>query len=73
MELIRRHFETLPSTNEWAKAHLSSFDPIQLTLVTADTQTAGRGQYGRVWLSPPKSNLYLTFCFFIPEKRSPTL
>ena len=26
----------------------------------AETQTAGRGRLGRVWVSPPKSNIYLS-------------
>jgi BirA family biotin operon repressor/biotin-[acetyl-CoA-carboxylase] ligase len=67
MELIHLHFETLSSTNDWAKRNLHSFDRSKLTLISAETQTAGRGQYGRKWISPSKINLYLTYCFF-PEK-----
>ncbi|MFN0064628.1 MAG: biotin--[acetyl-CoA-carboxylase] ligase [Chlamydiales bacterium] len=65
MELIHHHFETISSTNDWAKAHMASFGQKELTLVTADTQEAGRGQYGRVWISPPQKNFYGTFSFFI--------
>ncbi|MDE1893319.1 MAG: biotin--[acetyl-CoA-carboxylase] ligase [Pseudomonadota bacterium] len=31
-----------------------------LSIVLAETQTAGRGRRGRVWLSPPGLNLYLS-------------
>lgn len=62
-------FDTLPSTNEWAKAHLDTFSREGLTLISAASQTAGRGRFGRTWFSPPHLNLYATFCFFIePEK-----
>jgi BirA family biotin operon repressor/biotin-[acetyl-CoA-carboxylase] ligase len=30
------------------------------TVVTADQQTEGRGRMGREWISPPRSNLYLS-------------
>jgi len=30
------------------------------TVVTADAQTAGKGRLGRVWISPPGVNLYLS-------------
>ncbi len=30
------------------------------TVVVADTQTAGRGRFGRVWFSPPKRNIYMS-------------
>lgn len=53
-----RHFETLGSTNDEAKALARAGAP-EGTLVWADEQTAGRGRRGRVWLSPP-GNLYLS-------------
>lgn len=37
-----------------------------LTVITANTQTAGRGRFKRVWRSPPDVNIYATFCFFVP-------
>ncbi len=64
MEIIYRHFETLPSTNDWAKAHLSSFSREALHVISSDCQTSGRGRYGRKWISPRGSNLYATFVFF---------
>lgn len=35
----------------------------------ADTQTAGRGRHGRVWLSGP-GNLHITLCVVVPETRA---
>lgn len=58
------HFPRLSSTNDWAKAECVTFPRDQITLVTADLQTEGRGQYGRRWHSPEENNLYATFSFF---------
>jgi BirA family biotin operon repressor/biotin-[acetyl-CoA-carboxylase] ligase len=55
------HFETLPSTNDFAKAHLSLFPKEGYSLITAEEQTAGRGRFSRTWYSPKGKNLYATF------------
>lgn len=52
------HFETLASTNEtawqlWQKGKIPPF------AVTAERQTAGKGQWGRQWVSP-SGGLYLS-------------
>ena len=48
-----------------------SFDADQFTCITAQQQTAGRGQFRRKWLSPPgQNNIYATFFFRIPKKTS---
>lgn len=44
-----------------------------MTVVSADEQTAGRGQYGRQWISPNSGNLYASFCFFISEDQKDAL
>ncbi len=46
-------FETLESTNQTA------FSCPPGTVVMAETQTAGKGRYGRTWQSP-KGNLYMS-------------
>lgn len=73
MDLIRLHFATIDSTNTWAKQNAHTFSADKLTLVTADTQTAGRGRFKRKWVSPPNQNVYATFCFFIGREQQPIL
>ncbi|MEM8782397.1 MAG: biotin--[acetyl-CoA-carboxylase] ligase [Planctomycetota bacterium] len=48
----REHFETIDSTNA-AAARWAADHPDGVALFTATTQTAGRGQWGRDWQSPP--------------------
>ena len=70
----RIHFETIGSTNTWAKEHLNEFDPELVSLITAGMQTAGRGRFTRRWESPPQENVYATFVFFLnPERESAVL
>ena len=68
MEIIYRHFDSLPSTNDWAKIHLETLSRAALTVITAVTQTQGRGRYGKRWISPAGENLYATFVFFTPTQ-----
>ena len=65
MELTRIHFDTIDSTNTWAKQNAHKLESDKITLVTTDTQTAGRGRFKRKWVSPPHQNIYASFCFFI--------
>jgi len=69
MDIIRHHFATIDSTNNWAKHNSHSFSRDKISLVTADEQTAGRGRFKRKWESPPLQNIYATFCFFIEKHR----
>jgi BirA family transcriptional regulator, biotin operon repressor / biotin---[acetyl-CoA-carboxylase] ligase len=52
-------FDVLASTNASTHALGWRGDP-EGTIVLADEQTAGRGQAGRVWISPPRCNLYVS-------------
>lgn len=70
MDVATFHFDTIDSTNTWAKQNAHLFDYHQITLITADEQTAGRGRFKRTWLSPAQQNIYATFCFFVDPKRS---
>lgn len=63
------HFETIGSTNTWAKEHIDQLATEGVTLITAHKQTAGRGRFKRRWQSPAGLNIYATFCFFIDVKR----
>ena len=66
MEINDIHLESVDSTNQYAKTHYSQFDPDQLTCISAEEQTAGRGRLQRRWESPKGKNIYVTFCFRLP-------
>lgn len=59
-------FDRIGSTNAWAKDHASSLAPNHITCITADEQSAGRGRYGRPWVSP-KGNIYSSLFFSLPK------
>jgi len=52
-------FESTASTNDVA-ARLAAAGASEGTVVVAETQTAGRGRHGRVWLSPAGAGLYVS-------------
>lgn len=64
--------DTVHSTHTYAKEHASDFAAQELTCITAEEQTAGKGQFQRKWISPRDVNLYISFYFQIPP-RSPYL
>ena len=53
----RQHFDEVDSTNRVA---LDWHDAPHGALVSADSQTAGRGRLGRSWHSPPGKGLYFS-------------
>ena len=55
-------FDTLDSTNAWAMQH-SREGPVKPFACIADSQTQGRGRRGRRWVSPPRSNIYLSLAW----------
>lgn len=60
------HLDTVDSTNTYAKQHSASFPKGQITCITAEEQTAGKGRFQRTWISPRGVNLYATFYFTLP-------
>ena len=60
------HLELVDSTNTYAQKHCGAFPKNQITCVTAEEQSAGRGRYQRRWISPRGVNLYATFYFSLP-------
>ena len=52
------HLETVTSTNEYLKAFVADGVP---RFTMADEQTAGKGRYGRRWLSEKGQGLYVSF------------
>jgi BirA family biotin operon repressor/biotin-[acetyl-CoA-carboxylase] ligase len=55
----RRHFRVTDSTNDRARALAEAGAPSG-AVVTAASQTAGRGRHGRVWTAPPGKALLYT-------------
>ncbi len=53
-------YDVVDSTNETAKKICA--DRCKQFVVSAKKQTAGKGQYGRDWLSPSGENFLATFC-----------
>ncbi len=63
------HFPSIDSTNLWAKSNAKHFHISHLTIVSAGTQTAGKGREDRKWVSPPHVNIYASFCLFFLKTR----
>ncbi|TNE55155.1 MAG: biotin--[acetyl-CoA-carboxylase] ligase [Bacteroidetes bacterium] len=58
------HFDELPSTNDHARILLAKSKPAEGMVIRADSQSAGRGQYGSPWLSQPGKNLLLSVILY---------
>ncbi len=54
------HLDTVDSTNEVAKRLIAEGRLNARGYVLAREQTSGRGQRGRVWVSPPDAGIYLS-------------
>jgi BirA family biotin operon repressor/biotin-[acetyl-CoA-carboxylase] ligase len=65
-ETVFQFFDTIDSTNTYARREVATFDLSKLTVIVADEQTAGRGRFRRHWLSPRGQNLYASFVFSVP-------
>lgn len=52
------HFDSLNSTNEYAKS-LAMYKA-EGTVITAEQQTSGKGRLGRNWTSPSKKGIYFS-------------
>jgi len=46
-DISRKHFEEIDSTNTWTVQNLSSLNVKQLHVISASSQTAGRGRFTR--------------------------
>lgn len=64
------HFDTIDSTNNWAKSNAHALDPSQITCITAQEQTSGRGRWFRKWVSPKGENVYASIYFCLPRNSS---
>lgn len=57
-------FDELPSTNDYARDLLAKSRPAEGTVVHADSQSAGRGQFGSKWMTEPGVNLTLSVILY---------
>ena len=62
-DIFHIHFKTVDSTNSEARRLINDHRIQAPTLITADTQTAGRGRMGRSFYSPDKTGLYMSLVF----------
>ncbi len=73
-ETIKVHYESLTSTNDKARdivlgSYTTACDgtvyygDILPLLVTADEQTAGRGRYGKSFISPDGAGIYMSYAY----------
>jgi len=60
------HFSEIDSTNKYALNLISKNAPAEGSVISADFQTQGRGQYGRSWMSESTKNL-LSSIILYPE------
>lgn len=58
------HLPECPSTNDYASDLLAEIQPAEGTVITARSQTAGRGQVGRGWESAPGQNLTMSVILY---------
>lgn len=63
------HLPSVESTHTYASSQQHLIEKGMLLQVTATEQTAGRGRYGRSWLSPKEQGLALSFGFYIDSNR----
>ena len=61
LEIQEFFFDTIDSTQTYAKNNIKLFDPNKLTCIVADEQTQGIGRFNRKWISPKGKNINATF------------
>src|SRR5690349_21633134 len=54
------YFDTIDSTQLYARKYIEERHPQHWVLIRADEQIAGIGRYDRKWVSPKCDNIYLT-------------
>jgi BirA family biotin operon repressor/biotin-[acetyl-CoA-carboxylase] ligase len=69
MEIIDQHFESISSTQTYARNHVSCMHPDQFFIISADLQTHGIGQRSKKWSSPGGGNIYVSYVCLLPLKQ----
>jgi BirA family biotin operon repressor/biotin-[acetyl-CoA-carboxylase] ligase len=60
-------FDTIESTNAWAKLHFTQLKSAPFVCIRTEEQTAGYGRFNRTWISPKSQNICATLVFSIPR------
>ncbi len=68
-QLVRRHYESVTSTQDTIREHLKDLALNKWIVVTTDTQEGGKGMWGRTWVSPP-GNVFTTFAIPLPREQA---
>jgi BirA family biotin operon repressor/biotin-[acetyl-CoA-carboxylase] ligase len=63
------HLGRCRSTNDHIKENFARLEKDLPLMVSADSQSGGRGREGRGWSSAPGLGLYATFAFRLPDAR----
>jgi BirA family transcriptional regulator, biotin operon repressor / biotin---[acetyl-CoA-carboxylase] ligase len=58
------HFEEIDSTNVYATLFLAKSSPIEGTVISADYQNAGKGQFDRNWISDKGKNTIMSIILY---------
>lgn len=64
-EINKIRFQTIPSTNAYAKENIENLN--LPALIISDEQTAGRGRQSKSFFSPKDTGLYMTLVFDAPK------
>ena len=68
-KVLSIHFKCVDSTNRWVKQNYKSLNYAQITRVSTEEQTKGRGRFTRKWFSPKGGNIYLTYFFVVLKNK----
>ncbi len=61
---VYHRLDEIPSTNDYAQEMVAKSRPAEGTVVRADSQSAGRGQFGSRWQAEPGCNLTLSVILY---------
>lgn len=73
MEKDYRHFDTLPSTNGYAKKNCATFDKKKVVIIHALGQTEAYGQKKKAFLTPKNGGVWMSICLFGGEDLDPVV
>jgi BirA family biotin operon repressor/biotin-[acetyl-CoA-carboxylase] ligase len=69
-QITHVHFDSIDSTQRYARQNCKNLRLNQWHLCTANLQTLGEGAGGSAWLSPRDVNLYATYSFLVEEQEA---